>query len=239
MVVLFLAITIASVTPSIARPIIADLSLRTIEIDSGFNGINMLLFGARNDAGDIVVVVRGPKQSYLVREKERVGGLWVNRNSIEFSDTSSFYSISSSRPLEELHNEQLLTSLGIGLNNVMPPSDLSPEEQRFKEALESYKRITGLYPVEVGKVSFIGDTLFRSVLYFPENISRGTYTAEIYLIRNGGLAAVQSTPVLSYKMGLDAFIYDLAYTHPILYGILAVLIALVAGWIAGTVFRKT
>ncbi len=233
-----LTICITPFSSSHARPIIADLSLRTIEIDSGFNGIDMLLFGARNDAGDIVVVVRGPKRDYMVRKKERIGGIWVNRDHMEFEDTSSFYSIASSRPLDEIHNGQLLISLGIGQSNILSEESLSEEEEQFRNALFDFQTAKRLYATEVEKVSFIGDTLFRSVLHFPDNISRGTYTAEVYLIRNGELAAVQSTPVLSYKKGFDAYIYDLAYKHPAIYGISSILVALLAGWIAGTIFKK-
>lgn len=45
-----------------AKPIVADLALRSIEIDTNFTGIDILLFGARDDAGDIVIVVRGQKK---------------------------------------------------------------------------------------------------------------------------------------------------------------------------------
>lgn len=235
---LMIACVSAGVESAHTRPIIADLSLRTIEIDSGFNGIDMLLFGARNEAGDIVVVVRGPARDYIVRKKERVGGIWVNRKHKEFKETSTFYSIASSRPLDKIHNEYLLSSLGIGFDNVLNQENLSDEEKEFQKALLAHQTKHALYSPEIEEVSFIGDTLFRSVLHFPENIIRGTYTAEVYLIRNGELVAMQSTPVLSYKKGFDAYIYDLAYNHPAIYGIIAILLALIAGWIAGTFFKK-
>ena len=222
-----------------SRPIIADLSLRTIEIDSSFNGIDMLLFGARNEAGDIVIVVRGPKRDYTVRKKERIGGIWINREHVEFTDTESFYSIASSRPIEDIQNENLLSALGIGKKNLISTEDLSENEKHFRQALLDFQTQKNLYPTEIGTVSFIGDTLFRSILHFPENITRGTYTAEIYLIRNGELTAMQSTPVLTYKKGFDAYVYDLAYNYPALYGLLAIFLALLAGWIAGIVFKKT
>lgn len=234
-----LAVVVISHDSYASRPVIADSSIRTIKIDSAFNGVDVLVFGARNDAGDIVVVVRGPSEPYIVRKKERIAGMWINRQQVKFPGTSSFYRIASSRPLEQIRNDYLLSTLNIAPNHVnTPPKDASPVEKDFYQALFQHQTNEQLYSSKVDKVSFIGDTLFRSVLHFPDNIRRGTYTAEIYLIRSGELIGVQSTPILTYKTGFDAQVYDFAYRHPALYGILAILIALSAGWIAGVFFKK-
>ena len=72
-----------------AKPVLVpDVSQRNIEIAYSFTGAELLLFGAILYPGgrvpgaeqptDIVVVVKGPTQSVLVREKEKVAGIWVN-----------------------------------------------------------------------------------------------------------------------------------------------------------------
>lgn len=223
-----------------ARPIIADLSLRSIAIDSGFNGTDILLFGARNDAGDIVVVVRGPESSYVVRKKESVAGVWINRKSIEVHGALGYYAIAASRPLDEIHNDGLLTSLGIGAQNISwnidAPRGVNREE--FVDAFIEKKNEMELYQPKIKSVNFTGDTLFRTVINFPDNIPKGVYSAEIYLFSDGQLVGMQVTPLDVYKTGFDAFIYDLAHKHSLLYGIMAIALALLSGWIAGLVFRK-
>ena len=67
-----------------AKPLVADLSQYRIEIDSGFTGTRLLLFGSRNEIGDIVVVVRGPEKNFSVRKKERILGMWINRQENKF-----------------------------------------------------------------------------------------------------------------------------------------------------------
>jgi uncharacterized protein (TIGR02186 family) len=226
---------------SSARPVIADLSVRQIEIDSGFTGTDILLFGARTDPGDIVVVVRGPETSYIVRKKERVAGIWVNKKQMEFKDVNGFYAAASNRPLENIQNDYLLSSLRIGEGNIsLPPDepDAHSSTPEFKEALLKKQQDEKLYLPKISNVSFMGDTLFRTVVRFPENIARGIYTAEIYLFSDGQLSGVQSTPIIVSKKGFDAYVYDFAYKYPAIYGILAVLIALFAGWVAGSVFRR-
>jgi uncharacterized protein (TIGR02186 family) len=223
-----------------ARPIIADLSLRSIAIDSGFNGTDILLFGARNDAGDIAVVIRGPEISYTVRKKEKVAGIWVNREKIELRHTRGYYSVAASRPLDEIYNDKLLNTLGIGIDNIHWHIDAANDinTDNFVDAFVKNKKQSQLYQPTLKSVNFIGDTLFRALIHFPETIPKGIYSAEVYLFSDGALVGMQTTPLEVYKTGADAFIYDLAHHYPVLYGLLAIALALLAGWLAGAVFRK-
>jgi uncharacterized protein (TIGR02186 family) len=223
-----------------ARPIIADLSLRSIPIDSGFNGTDILLFGARNDAGDIVVVVRGPETSYTVRQKSQIAGVWVNRDKVEMHHARGYYSVAASRPLDELYNDTLLQVLGVGVDNIHWHIDAASnmDSTPFVEAFVANKELDKLYQPTVKSVNFIGDTLFRTLIHFPETIPKGTYSAEVYLFSDGALVGMQTTPLEVYKTGADAFIYEFAHNHPAFYGLFAIAIALLAGWLAGIIFRK-
>lgn len=222
-----------------SRPLIADLAVRQINIDHNFAGIEMLLFGARGDFGDIVVVLRGPEGRYIVRKKDRVAGLWVNRESAEFDHVPALYAVASTRPLSELENPELLKTLGIGIDNLhFPVSKGDNHPGEFQDALLRQQQRLRLYTAPIGKVSFWGETLFRTVLTFPKNTLKGTYTAEIYLFSGGQLAAMQSTPVTVRKIGFESFIYDAAHKRPLLYGLLAVSLALLAGWLASLIFQR-
>lgn len=230
-----------------------NLALRRIEIDSRFQGMKMLLFGARHDAGDVVVVIRGPELSYVVRRKDRIAGIWVNREEQRFDGVHGYYALSSSVPLTDIGNDYLLKSLGINpytisrtnLTNqpqIESHTLVNLEEDKvqdpFTKALldKGYKK--RLYSPKIGKIQFIGDTLFRTIIDFPESIPRGQYNAEVYLFREGLLIGMEVIPLVVKKRGFDAFIFDLAYTYPALYGILAVSCALFAGWAAGSIFRR-
>ncbi len=60
------------------QSLVSDISSHRIGITSSFTGTELLLFGALGEAGDVVVVVRGPDQKVTVRRKERVAGIWIN-----------------------------------------------------------------------------------------------------------------------------------------------------------------
>ena len=82
-----------------AQALIADLSDHLIAITAGFSGTKVLLFGAIEGDGDIVVVLRGPATTTTVRRKARVAGIWVNRREITYGNVPALYYISASRPI--------------------------------------------------------------------------------------------------------------------------------------------
>lgn len=227
--------------PASATPLVADLSNYRIHMDSGFNGTRIFLFGTRNDSGDIVVAVRGPDKNYIVRKKEPLLGIWINRDRMKFFNVPDYYAIASSKPLDEITEFGTFQKLGIGENQLLKaPSGLNNPEKfkNFSEAFMQYQRSRNLYITNPQPISFMGETLFKTVIEFPDNIPSGDYTAEIYLVSEGDITGMQSTPIKVMKTGVDAFVYNYAHTHPFLYGITAIIIALSAGWLGGRMFEK-
>ena len=96
----------------------------------------------------------------------------------------------------------------------------------------------GLFGRQLGNVSFLGNQLFRTDVHFPSNVPTGAYLVTVYLIRDGAVESAQSTPLSVSKIGIGAWVYDFAYEQSALYGLLAIVLALLAGWLAGVVFRR-
>lgn len=236
--ILFLVIT----APAIGKPLVADISSHEITIHTSFEGTELMLFGARNAAGDIVVVIRGPKRDATIRRKEQVAGMWVNCTEEKFGSVPGFYAMAASRPLEEIQKSVYFQPLGIGFEEAVSPSPVleKPRGERkiFARALLRDLRAKRLYAVLPGKVTFIGETLFKASVPFPDNMPRGDYTAEVYLFSGGTLVGMQTTPIHVYKSGFDAFIYDTAHRYPLLYGLVAVMLALFSGWAVSSLFEK-
>ena len=87
--------------PARAQALVADLSSHLIAITAGFAGTELLLFGATEGEGDVVVLVRGPDSDVAVRRKARVAGIWLNTESLSFANVPSYYRVASSKPLDE------------------------------------------------------------------------------------------------------------------------------------------
>ncbi len=223
-----------------ATPLVADLSDHLIAITTDFTGTDVLLFGAVDGPGDVVVVVRGPVNDATVRRKQRIAGIWVNQQSVEFRAVPSFYAIASTRPLDEILDlpTRMRHSIGIDTLRLSAPEadrDLLPE---FRAALERIKTAEQLYQPDVIDVTFLGDTLFRADFQFPSNVPTGSYVVEVLLVRDGEVASAQTTPLVISKSGIGADIFQFAHVHAFFYGLASVCIALSAGWIAHLVFRR-
>lgn len=230
----FILLSFITLPGQAAAPLVADLSNDHIEMDAGFDGTRIFLFGARNDNGDVVIVVRGPAKDYIVRKKERVAGIWMNRERVKFYGIPDFYAIATSKPLSDIEQDQLFSRLHIGQDNLLPAG----KKQAFNDAFKTYQRERKLYVDVAQKINFMGETLFKTAIDFPDNIPPGTYTAEMYLISGGDITGIQSTPITVAKSGLDAFVYDYAHNSPFMYGLTAIVLALSMGWFGGRLFEK-
>ncbi len=234
--ILFLIISLASqATPAFARAIISGISTNEIDIDTKFNGTEILLFGAKGDAGNIVVAVRGPKKSFLVTKKQKLLGIWYNGQRLKFKDSLSYYSLFSTFGDNKTTN-QLLSQLELGTDNLkfdISGDKVATEEQDdFKLQLVNKMEKNSLYSSGASKIEFLDETLFKVILNFPKNISRGVYTVEIYLINEDDLVSFQSIPIYVNQVGVSATISDYAYQQSLLYGLASVIMALVIGWLA-------
>ena len=236
-----LFLVLAMVGPGRASPLVADLSRHLVAITTGFAGTDVLLFGAIEEPGDIVVVVRGPQRQHLMHRKTRVAGIWVNTASMTFDDVPSFFSVASSRPLEEIatpeviRREQLDARYTISLPRAKASANV---EEEWRAALIRNKQRENLYPRDAGRVSFSGPQLFRSDVFFPANVPTGSYQVRVYLLRDGHVISAQTTPLIISKVGAEAEIYDFAHEQSALYGIIAIMLALLAGWLAHVAFRR-
>lgn len=232
--------------PVDAQPLVADLSSHHIAVTTGFTGTELLLFGALNAErdNDVVVVIRGPEQDLLVRRKDRWGIIWINKDYVEFADVPSFYHVASSRPLREITDERVLHREGIGFDSLpLKTTDATTKEAvAFRRALIRNQQRKRLYHEGEGEVRILNDRLFRTNVVFPSNVPTGQlgrYEVTTYLFRNGHVVSAQTTPLTVQKAGIGARVYDFAHRYAALYGITAIVVALLAGWAAGAIFRKT
>ncbi len=233
---------LAVATPGAARAdLVADLSEHLVAITTGFSSTKVLLFGTTGGTGDVIVVVSGPENTEVVRRKGRKAGIWVNEAEMAFEKTPSYYAIAASRPLSEFLPDRVAEREQIGTRNlrIMPPEDAEPAEaESFREALIRNKQKANLYSVEPEKINFLGRKLFRTDMNFPANAPVGTYIVRVFLVQDGEVVGAEITPLVVSKIGFEAGVFDFAHRHSLAYGVLAILIAVVAGWTASVAFHK-
>jgi conserved hypothetical protein len=227
------------------------ISTNEIAIAPDFRGVDITVFGAVDGvdefllaigAYDIIVALEGPKRQAIVRRKERVAGIWVNRHSILFEPIPASYSISSTRTLDSITKPMELATRDTGIDNIrLVPTGAVGDGSRLSEFREAFRRIkqtTGLYQRDPSGVQFVSKSLFKASVRLPANIPIGQHTVRAELYRNGQFIMEAKVPLRVVKTGLEQFTYDLAHQHALLYGCLSVLFAVVTGWLGSLLFRR-
>jgi uncharacterized protein (TIGR02186 family) len=86
-------------------------------------------------------------------------------------------------------------------------------------------------------VTLSQDTLFRADVALPANLTEGDYRVRIFLTRGGVVIDSLESTIDVRKEGLERWLTNLAHDQPLIYGLLSLLIAVVAGWAASAGFR--
>ncbi len=230
--------------------LVPDVSQREVDIIYSFTGADLLLFGAivypdgkvPDGRTDIAVVLKGPPQSILVREKQKLAGLiWANAESTRFRSAPTFYAVASSRPLADLIDERTAAIYELGLPNIhlSPASGATPEAQRrFEAGLVDLRERNGLFASRPSTVEIRQGVLYRARLAIPARVPVGRYTAETFLIRDGKVIAVATRDIEIRKSGFERFVATAAQHWPVTYGLVAVALSVAFGWGAGALFKK-
>jgi uncharacterized protein (TIGR02186 family) len=248
---LLLALLPTNLWAQAAMPkLVPDVSQRDITIQSRFTGAELLLFGAiiypRGVAPegqvDVAVVLRGQTEPIVVREKQRVAGIWINASSIDFRSAPTYYAIATSRPLDKIVDAKTAAIYELGLSSLQlsPTGEIDAAElRRFRSGLVDLNRKDGLFVEAPDRVNITDQVLYRARLTIPSSVPEGNYTAETLLIRDGRvIVADDSVNVTIRKAGFERFITILAKDYGLIYGALAVFISLLLGWLAGLAFGR-
>jgi uncharacterized protein (TIGR02186 family) len=226
-----------------AKSIVADIDHHLIAITTDFSGDDVLIFGAVDQPGDVVMALWGPLTTVQVHQKERVAGIWINRNTVTFGDVPSFYGIASSRPLTEMLKPAMLDRYQLGVSRLQIKTLAADTTSlaavpAYQDALLRQRQQGNLFADKVGRVTFVGDTLFRANLRLPSTVPTGKFLVEVYLVRNGEVVDAQTIPLVISKVGFGADIYRFANKYGFAYGVIALIVSLLSGWLAHLIFRR-
>lgn len=227
--------------------IVAGLSQNLVSITTNFNGSEILIYGAvkreqpipNNAPLEVVVTVQGPSGPLTVRRKERRFGIWMNTEAVTISRAPSFYAIASSAPLDQALSETENLRNEVTIPRAIRAVGIAAEAEDapvFLESLIRLRREKGDYSLAENSVKLLESTLFRADVALPANLTEGEYKVRLFITREGVVIDKHEEIITVHKDGLERWIYNLAHQQPLLYGLLSLVLAVVAGWGASAVF---
>ena len=247
----FLLLAVLLMVPTFAlagEEVVLGLSKDKVAITTSFNGSEILIFGAVKRESPIpetplqvVITVAGPDHPVVVRRKNKwLGLIWVNRAAVEVDAAPSFYAVATTAPMEAVlsDTEDLRHKISIdhAIRSVGAPSDVG-DSASFTEAVIRIRQNAGLYQLLEGQVALDQQTLFRTAIKMPSDLTEGEYVTRIFLTRGGNIISTYETSIDVRKVGLERWLFTLSRQNPMLYGLMSLAIAIAAGWMASTAFR--
>ncbi|MFC3060146.1 TIGR02186 family protein [Paenirhodobacter populi] len=228
--------------------IVAGLSHDNIGITAAFNGSEVLIYGAvKRDAPEdtalplaVIVTLEGPAQRVTIRQKSREYGIWINSSKVRVSGVPSYYSVATSGPLESVLSlkSDVTHRISVPLSMRAFEGPIEVEDARpYTAAMMRLREENGTFSVHEGAVHLVEDTLFRADFSLPANLVEGDYKTRIFLLRGGEVIDTKSVAIYVRRVGLERWLYMLAREHAPIYGVMALAIAVLAGWGASTLFR--
>ncbi len=231
--------------PAKAEEIVLGLSRDQVAITATFEGSEILIFGAikreapipdKSELG-VIVTVAGPDHPVMVRRKDRRVGIWVNTDSVEVDAAPSFYAVATTAPMRDVLRdiEDLRYRITIPRAIRSVGAEVG-DSAAFTQALIRIRAGNDLYQVLEGAVDLEDETLFRTAITLPANLTEGDYEAHIFLTRNGRVIDEYIAVIPVQKVGLERWLYNLAHENALIYGLMSLSIAIAAGWLASAAF---
>ena len=244
-----IAVLVLFALPLRAEQIVSGLSQSRVSINASFDGTAILIYGAAMREGpapswpllQVIIAVEGPVVPIVVRQKERVAGIWINRGSMAIEGAPSFYAVMSTGPLADILSPQedklYQISIPMEVGSVQMKAGAGAASD-YLAAFERIKEASGSYLLAPASVLLLQQSLFRTEVALPANLIEGEYRVRIFLTRGGKVVDEQESQIEVSKTGVERFLFRLAHDQPLVYGLIALLIAGIAGWGASELFRR-
>ena len=243
-----LAILLPTAALAEGEEIVSGLSQNRVEITANFDGSEILIYGAvKREAPapkgaplQVIITVEGPSTPLVIRRKERRAGIWVNTSSITVDAAPSFYAVSTTGPIDKILSGTDDLRFKITLPHAIRAVGSASEASGSKEFLDALARIRSTdesYRLLENRVQLVDETLFRTDVALPANLTEGNYKVRMFITRSGRVIDSMERVIGVRKTGLERTLYIMAHQQPFLYGVISLALAAVAGWAASAGFR--
>jgi uncharacterized protein (TIGR02186 family) len=221
-----------------------------VAVTSQFHGSTLKVDVAAPPGTEIVLKLEGRRRDVVFNQKGRVLVVWMNVGEVTIGNAPQAYMLYTSAERGELASGDALRRLGLGLEALGPEIETRGEgmdrETMLREFYD-YKRKSGLYRVaygalrpQAGEAGRDGTGLehYMVGIDLPSRVPVGDYEVDLYVFEDGEVVDTTSEAVTVEKTGFPLFVSRLARDHPGEYGLLAIVVAVVAGFLVGLVFSR-
>ena len=222
-------------------PTTLQLSPQTIEMGAFYNGAPIRLEGTVPNGSQVIVIIRGAAKDEVFNKKGRVGPIWINVDKVHVTGTPSLFLRFSSEDMHTFLDRKVIDTFELDELSVTERMHIRTSHGEpsvdYRELIQnSYlelKKKDGTYRRVANRVhtAEVNGTTHYTVLFnWPKTAPPGSYQVEVYACRDRAIVGRSGTVLRLVEVGFPAFIANLAHEHPWGYGLLAVVVAVCAGF---------
>ena len=224
------------------------LSPTKIEIGTTFNGTNLYISGKVPDQEEVVVQVLGSTEDAVFKKKGKVFGvLWMTVGHVTFKNTPNVYFVYLSNEISRWKKKKdpRWKDLMLSFSSLLTKIEISPDSKDNKKIFEDFIKLKTkerLYQMVENGVIYEkknkDEKVFRCSIFIPPKMPVGTYTLKVLRIKNGEIHLIENEKFKVETKGFPSFISKVAFKHGLIYGILAVCFAIMAGFLMSFIFGE-
>lgn len=220
-----------------------DISENNIKIETNFIGKEVIIFGILNDDQETIMTIKGPEKNALIQKKERILGFWFNTKKITYNQIPSIFFIASSNEIEDILPTSTIIKEGLSFDYLLENktsqrnfiSDISLDT--WKSNFVRIKKNKNLF--KEYEIENIDNKLFQTRIFFPAKSIPGEYKVNVYQIKDNLILNNKEKVITLKKSGIGNQIYNFAHKNAAAYGLFAIIFAVLSGFLAATLFRRS
>ena len=236
-------ILLVLVSNSVLAEAYFDISDDNIKIETNFIGKEVIIFGILNNDQDTILTIKGPEKNSVIQKKERILGFWFNTKQITYNQIPSIFFIASSNYIEDILPASTIIKEELSFNYLLENktsqrnfiSDVSLDT--WKDNFVRIKKSKNLF--KEYNVENIDNKLFQTRIFFPAKSIPGEYKVNVYQIENNLILNNKEKIITLKKSGIGSQIYNFAHKNAAAYGLFAIIFAVLSGFLAATLFRRS
>lgn len=229
----------------VCYPLLANSMVSTkkepyqLAIGTFFNGTHLTVSGDIGVENDVAVIIQGKQKDLTLKKKGKaLGLLWMNMGDVHFKNVPDIYILYSSKKNAESGDveSKAWDRLGIGFDALKREMEIegpSAEKDKLADEFLKLKQSHGLYASHFGEISSEqkneNEKSFVVNVWIPPRIPTGVYQVKILEIHDGVIVDNLKSRLEVKQEGVPLMLSKLAFGHSLLYGFLAVFIAVAAG----------
>jgi len=238
---------LAALPVSAAQTLTCAVTPDYIPITFSYHGAQLSITGQSAPTDDLIVSIISKSTDTALKYQEKVGGLvWMKKGTLEFKDAPGVYLLHSTADLNRIlaadeRNQHLLGYEALRGHILIEDSKGNPATGNWFDEYLKFKKNEKVYDIQEGTVlrqhGVEGNT-YQAKVAWPYQAPPGVYTVEVLAVRDGKVVDRASSNFEVKSVGITAALSKMAFEQAGLYGIMAVVIALLAGFAVGAIFKK-